>query len=89
MYTKLQLNFVSLHKDMLKLHSTFCGSTHLTSCETLQTYAKHVGLRRDFRLIAEGVARNLQEVVEGNGMIFLFLVVTSSLLFIPLLLLLS
>lgn len=57
---------------MVKLHSTFRGITQLTNCETLQTYAKHVGLRRDFRLIAEGVARNLLEVVEGNGVIFFY-----------------
>ena len=33
----------------------------------LQTYEEYVGQKRTFRLIGEGVARNLREVVEGNG----------------------
>lgn len=28
-------------------------------------YAKHVGLKRDFRIVARGVARNMKEVVRG------------------------
>eukprot|EP00250_Pteridium_aquilinum_P005035 c15195_g1_i1 orf=93-1538(+) len=28
-------------------------------------YAKHVGLKRDFRIVARGVARNMKEVVQG------------------------
>ncbi|KAI5072982.1 hypothetical protein GOP47_0013088 [Adiantum capillus-veneris] len=28
-------------------------------------YAKHVGLKRDFRIVARGVARNMKEVVKG------------------------
>ncbi|XP_024394904.1 sialyltransferase-like protein 5 isoform X2 [Physcomitrium patens] len=31
-----------------------------------KTYDKHVGRKRTFRLIGEGVARNLREVVKGN-----------------------
>ncbi|KAH7292247.1 hypothetical protein KP509_29G059100 [Ceratopteris richardii] len=30
-----------------------------------EKYAKHVGLKRDFRIIARGVARNMKEVVKG------------------------
>ncbi|KAG0570249.1 hypothetical protein KC19_6G147700 [Ceratodon purpureus] len=32
-----------------------------------KTYEKYVGQKRTFRLIGEGVARNLQEVVKGNA----------------------
>lgn len=33
----------------------------------MQKYAKHVGLKRDFRLVVRGAARNMIKILNGSG----------------------
>lgn len=32
-----------------------------------QKYAKYVGLKRDFRLVVRGAARNMIKILDGSG----------------------
>jgi hypothetical protein len=41
-------------------------------CFNLQKYAKHVGMKRNFRLLARGVARNMIKVADGSGMFLIY-----------------
>lgn len=33
----------------------------------MQKYARHVGLKRDFRLVVRGGARNMVTILNGSG----------------------
>lgn len=55
----------------IKIYDICCSismfpATNFLLPASMQKYAKHVGLKRDFRLVVRGAARNMAAILNGS-----------------------